>query len=87
MAGPAPTKIDEARDFIRRQFTTVVGSENLETAAGLGRILAGDFRAGADLPRFDASAMDGYAVRTADLLDGNNTRRIWSWGWARRCAC
>jgi molybdopterin molybdotransferase len=35
--------------------------------AALGRVLAEPLRAGSPLPRFDYSAMDGYAVRTQDL--------------------
>jgi molybdopterin molybdotransferase len=35
----------------------------------LGLTLAGDVAAGLSLPRFDNSAMDGYAVRVADLAD------------------
>lgn len=33
----------------------------------LGRVLAEDVRANRDLPPYDVSAMDGYAVRSADL--------------------
>lgn len=74
MAGRhVPMTIDAARGFIRRQFATTVGSESIEAAAGLGRVVAGDLHANADLPRFNASAMDGYAVRTADL-DGANLK-------------
>ncbi len=35
-----------------------------------GRVLAENIMAGEDLPRFDYSAMDGYAVRCADFTDG-----------------
>ena len=35
----------------------------------LGRVLAEDQRAGLDVPPSDNSAMDGYAVRIADLLE------------------
>lgn len=66
----APTTIDAARDFIGRQFTTTVASESIAAAAALGRVVAGDIRANADLPRFNASAMDGYAVRSSDLEGG-----------------
>jgi molybdopterin molybdotransferase len=69
--------IDAARDFIGRQFKTTVASESIAAAAALGRIVAGDIRANADLPRFNASAMDGYAVRAADLEgSGLTTLRI-----------
>ena len=39
----------------------------LPAAKSLGRILAGDLRATENLPPFDNSAMDGYAVRAADV--------------------
>ena len=37
-------------------------------ADALGRVLAQDLVASEDLPRFDKSAMDGYAVKAADLV-------------------
>jgi molybdopterin molybdotransferase len=47
-----------------------LGSEELPLAQALGRVLAEDVAAAEDLPPFDSSAMDGYAViagRAADL--------------------
>jgi len=41
-------------------------SELVAVAAASGRVLALDARAAVDLPPFDSSAMDGYAVRAAD---------------------
>src|SRR5687767_848708 len=41
-------------------------SEEVELAEVLGRVLAEEVRADADMPPFDRSAMDGYAVRAAD---------------------
>ena len=41
-------------------------SETVAVAAASGRVLALDARAAVDLPPFDSSAMDGYAVRAAD---------------------
>jgi len=41
--------------------------ETCATAAALGRVLAETVRAGRTLPPWDVSAMDGYAVRAADL--------------------
>ncbi|HEX9049241.1 MAG TPA: molybdopterin molybdenumtransferase MoeA, partial [Anaeromyxobacter sp.] len=40
--------------------------ERVPLAAALGRALAEDLRAEADLPAFDAARMDGYALRAAD---------------------
>jgi molybdopterin molybdotransferase len=44
-------------------------AEDVELEDALGRILAEDVRADADMPPFDRSAMDGYAVRASDVAD------------------
>jgi molybdopterin molybdotransferase len=43
--------------------------EEVDLADALGRILAEEVRADADMPPFDRSAMDGYAVRASDVAD------------------
>jgi molybdopterin molybdotransferase len=43
------------------------GSERLELRNANGRVLSRDIRASSALPRFDHSAMDGFAVRTSDF--------------------
>ncbi|GHT83285.1 molybdopterin molybdenumtransferase MoeA [Betaproteobacteria bacterium] len=48
---------------------TPVGSEEIPLQQALGRVLAEDIRANRDLPPYDISAMDGYAVRSADIVD------------------
>ena len=40
--------------------------EAVGLAESAGRVLAEDARAGVDLPRFESSAMDGFALRSAD---------------------
>jgi molybdopterin molybdotransferase len=47
--------------------TPLLGTVSLPLTAALGCILRSDARADADSPPFDASAMDGYALRRADL--------------------
>src|SRR5215213_4415600 len=42
-------------------------SERVPLAAAAGRVLAEDGRAAVDLPPFPSSAMDGFAVRSADV--------------------
>ena len=42
-------------------------SETVGLEHSLGRVLAEDVRANRDIPPYDVSAMDGYAVRSADL--------------------
>ena len=46
-----------------------VGTETVPTSEATGRILATDLRARFAVPPFTNSAMDGYAVRAADLVE------------------
>jgi molybdopterin molybdotransferase len=46
--------------------TPILGSETVALADACGRYLAEDVVADSDLPPFDRSQMDGYAVRAAD---------------------
>ncbi|MDI6752206.1 MAG: molybdopterin molybdotransferase MoeA [bacterium] len=45
--------------------------EEVDLLSGLGCVLAGDIKARFDIPPFDKSAMDGYAVRSEDLSSQN----------------
>jgi molybdopterin molybdotransferase len=56
-------------DALRRVLDGVepLGVERLGLRAAAGRVLASDLVAGQGLPRFDHSAMDGYAVDTRDF--------------------
>jgi molybdopterin molybdotransferase len=60
-----PVSITQALDIID-QNTSVVNSELLPIEMALGRIMSEDSIATFNLPRFDNSAMDGYAVKCAD---------------------
>src|ERR687897_1230743 len=51
-------------------------SEWVHLAAAAGRVLAQDLIAERDQPPGDTSAMDGYAVRAADLASGRATLRL-----------
>jgi len=42
----------------------------------LGRVLAEDLVAAEDLPRFNKSAMDGYAVKAADLVGATQFKPV-----------
>lgn len=48
------------------EHTPVMPAERVPLADAVGRVLAGDMRAPADLPAFPSSAVDGFAVRAAD---------------------
>ena len=43
------------------------GAEQVKLEQSLGRVLAEEVRANRDQPPYDISAMDGYALRSADL--------------------
>ena len=62
--------VDAALRIIATGVTCVGGIEHLGLHAADGRILAEDVIAPIDLPPFDNAAVDGYAVRLADL-DGS----------------
>src|ERR1700750_2627831 len=49
----------------------VLGSEDVGLDDALGRALAEDAVAPNDVPPFDASAMDGYAIVSADTAGGS----------------
>jgi len=73
---PVPTTLSGARDFIAATYRKVVDGEDIPLGAARGRILAQDIVAPADLPRFDAAAVDGYAVTNADLESGTARLRV-----------
>jgi molybdopterin molybdotransferase len=47
-----------------------LGAERVPLEEAAGRVLAEDARSAVDLPPFDRSAMDGFAVRAADTSQG-----------------
>jgi molybdopterin molybdotransferase len=63
--GRTLTTIDEALALVLDGIAPL-GPETVPLAGAAGRVAAEDARAAVDLPPFDRSAMDGYAVRSAD---------------------
>ncbi len=61
---------------IVRQHTSLLPSEQIELQFALGRVLAKDVVADSDLPPFDRSQMDGYAVRAEDVKNAPVRLRI-----------
>ena len=59
--------VAKAREHIRAFLTPVTAVERLHVRNALGRILAEDIVSPIDVPGHDNSAMDGFAVRHADL--------------------
>jgi molybdopterin molybdotransferase len=67
-------RVDEVERIIRERVTPVAETETVALNAASGRVLASDVVAPIDLPPFDNSAVDGYAVRHADLDAKADTR-------------
>src|SRR5216683_7031226 len=59
--------VRDAQAHILERITAPVQPELLPLAAVLGRVLADNVRAGMDVPPTDNSAVDGYAVASADI--------------------
>ena len=68
--------VDEAERIINDRISPVSEIEVVALRAAPGRILAADLMAPMDLPPFDNAAVDGYAVRHADLDTGRETRLL-----------
>src|ERR1051325_6302137 len=62
---PTMISVAEAIQIVRQQ-THTLPVEQISLPHALGRVLAQDIVADSDLPPFDRSQMDGYAVRALD---------------------
>jgi len=75
---PNSMPVDRARALIREFLTPVTATERVHVRAALDRVLAGDLVSPIAVPGHDNSAMDGWAVRFADLAADRDTelRRV-----------
>jgi len=74
---PNSMPVDQARRHIRAFLTPITTVERLAVRDALGRVLAEDIVSPIHVPGHDNSAMDGYAVRHADLAaDADVTLRV-----------
>jgi molybdopterin molybdotransferase len=64
--------IEEALDKVL-SYTQPLGSEKVSILEALGRVCAEDTSANRDIPPFDNSAMDGYAVRSEDIQNASSS--------------
>ena len=73
---PDSMPVAKARELIRTFLSPVAAVERVHIRNALGRVLAADIVSPLAVPGHDNSAMDGYAVRFADLnTDGETTLR------------
>jgi molybdenum cofactor synthesis domain-containing protein len=66
-------RVDEARAIIDATIQPIARTERVPLSAALGRILADDISADADVPPFSRAGMDGYAVRADDTSGAART--------------
>lgn len=67
-------RIEDALAELERRLSPIDETETAPLTGAEGRILAADIVAGRSVPPHDNSAVDGYAVRFADLAAGGPTR-------------
>lgn len=65
--------LDDAERLIRERVAPVPETETVPLIEARDRVIAADVRAPVSLPPFDNSAVDGYAVRHADLSPSAET--------------
>ncbi len=76
-AGPAPAAgarapmmpMEEALERLLSQVSALGRTESVTTPLARGRVLAQDLVSPLDVPPYDNSAMDGYAMRAADVAE------------------
>ncbi len=66
----------QALEALSQDLAPLAEVETVETRAAAGRVLATEVRCAVDLPAFDNSAMDGYALRHGDLAPGHRLQEI-----------
>jgi len=66
--------VDDVERLVLERVAPVNETEGIALAAAAGRVVSGDIISTVDLPPFDNSAVDGFAVRHADLAATGETR-------------
>ncbi|WP_295399346.1 gephyrin-like molybdotransferase Glp [uncultured Thiocystis sp.] len=72
---PTLTK-QQAIEFLASRVEPIADTESIPTGAGLGRVLAAPVTSAIDVPGWDNSAMDGYAIRHVDLSPHGGCLRV-----------
>ncbi len=72
-ATPGLLSVEQAIEKILSQATALEQSETVDILHALNRVLAEDLSSSINVPGYDNSAMDGYAVRSADCQQSGTT--------------
>ncbi len=70
------TPIETAIDFLLQQIKPLQDMQSVDLSAALGRVLAIAQTASINVPYQDNSAMDGYAINTEDLNEGETPLKV-----------
>jgi molybdopterin molybdotransferase len=74
---PEALAVDKARAVVRAFLSPITTNERVAVRSALGRVLGEDIVSPLDVPAHDNSAMDGYALRHADLApDAESVLRL-----------
>lgn len=73
---PNSMNVHKAREFIKQFLEPVAETEIVVLRESLGRVLAADILAPANVPNYDNSAMDGYAFNAKDMQAGTATLKL-----------
>ena len=65
--------VAEADALLKARFARLTGEEEVALGAALGRVLARDISARADVPDFVRATVDGYAVCAADTFGASES--------------
>ena len=71
---PNSMPVDQARRLIRQFLSPISGTLKVPIRSALNRILAEDIISPVNVPAHRNSAMDGWAVRSADLISDGETK-------------
>jgi len=63
-------RLADALAAIRTQLSPILDTEAVDLSGARGRVLATDLVAKVNLPHWDSAAVDGFSVRSADLVIG-----------------
>lgn len=68
---PNSMSVDAAKKYIQQFLSPISTDETIPLLSGLGRVLAEDILAPANVPNYDNSAMDGFAFHSQALEQDN----------------
>lgn len=68
-SSPSLISVDEALSKLLAPVSSIAESERVKVGEALGRVLAENLSSAIDVPGYDNSAMDGYAINSEDCIE------------------